>query len=86
MNLHLNLASQPFGRRRLFTLAFSVSAAVLGSLAIGLVVHYFQNYELSPQLVAVEARLRAQLRTLQAEERHRVPSRLLCEFFNGNAS
>ena len=68
MNLHLNLASQPFGRRRLFTLAFSVSAVVLGSLAIGLVVHYFQNYELSPQLVAVEARFRAQLRTLQAEE------------------
>ena len=68
MNLHLNLASHPFGRRRLFWLASSVSAAVLAILAVGLVVYYFQNHELAPQLVAAEVRLRNQLRALQAEE------------------
>ncbi len=68
MNLNLNLASQPFGRRRLFTLASSACAAVLTALAVAQVIYYSQNHELSPRLVATEVRLRGELRKLQGEE------------------
>ena len=68
MNLNLNLASQPFGRRRLFTLASSLSAAVLIVLAIVQVIYYSRNHELPPELVAMEVRLGHELRKVQAEE------------------
>ena len=68
MNLNLNLASQPFGRRRLFTLASSACAAVLTALAVAQVIYYSRNHELSPQLVATEVRLRGEFRKLQGEE------------------
>lgn len=68
MNLNLNLASQPFGRRRLFTLGSSFSAAVLTVLAVAQVTYYAQNYELNPQLVATEVRLGGELKKLQHEE------------------
>ena len=68
MNLNLNLASQPFGRRRLFTLACSVSAAILTVLAVAQLIYYGRNRELPPQLVAMEVRLGHELTKQQAEE------------------
>ena len=68
MRLELNLATKPFGRRRLFWVSASSAGMMLLGIAAALVTLYVQNREPAPRFVLQEAELRSQLRALQAEE------------------
>ena len=68
MQLELNLATQPFGRRRLFWVTAGAAAIMLLGIAAELVTVYVQSREPAPRFVREEAALRSQLRVLQAEE------------------
>lgn len=68
VKLDLNLASHPFGHTRLFWLFSVVLAVVAVAAAAGLLAVYFQNHDLSPELVSRESELRSRLQALQAEE------------------
>ena len=68
MRLELNLATKPFGRRRLFWVSASSAGMMLLGIAAALVTLYVQNREPAPRFVLKEAELRSQLRALQAEE------------------
>ena len=68
MRLELNLATQPFGRRRLFWISAGAAAMMLLGIAAALVTLYAQNREPAPRFVRKEAELRSRLRALQAEE------------------
>ncbi len=68
MQLELNLATQPFGRRRLFWVSAGAAAIMLLGIAAELVAVYAQNREPAPRFVREEAALRSHLRALQAEE------------------
>lgn len=68
MYLELNLATHPFGHRRLFWVSTGAAALMLFGCAVLLVAFYVRNYKPAPQFVEREAGLRAELRALQAEE------------------
>ena len=68
MNLELNLATRPFGHRRLFWVSTSTAALLLFAIGALLAVFYVRNHEPAPQFVQHEARLRAELRALRTEE------------------
>lgn len=68
MRVELNLATQPFGNRRLFWLVCGMAAAVLVALAAVLVVQYARNHEASPQVTRREVELRGELARLASTE------------------
>ncbi|MDA1313199.1 MAG: hypothetical protein O2968_07690 [Acidobacteria bacterium] len=68
MHLELNLATHPFGQRRLFWVSTGAAALMLFGVAALLVAFYVRNHELPPEFVQREVRLRGELRALQAEE------------------
>jgi type IV pilus assembly protein PilN len=68
MQLELNLATHPFGHRRLFWVSTGAAALTLFGFAALLVAFYVRNHEPAPQFVQREARLRDELRALQTEE------------------
>jgi Tfp pilus assembly protein PilN len=67
VQIHLNVASEPFGRRRAFWLAAGASALVLTLVAVWLMAVYFLHGSGTGDNQQ-EAALRAQLSALQAEE------------------
>ena len=69
MNITLNLATRPFGRTRLLWLLSGISGAVLVTAAAWLLTVYFQENEISPELLTQERQLRSELSTLSAKER-----------------
>ena len=66
--VNLNLASQPFGHRRLFWLASALLISVLAALAVGLVFVYATYDPAVDSPGAGAAELQARLRALAAEE------------------
>lgn len=72
MQIDLNLATNPFGQRRLFWLACGTAGLVLAISAALLVVEYSQNNEVSPEVARRQVALRAELAQLtQAETKAR---------------
>ena len=69
MSITLNLATQPFGRTRLFWLLSGISGVVLATTAVWLLTVYFQENEIPPELLMQERQLRSELNTLSASER-----------------
>ncbi len=69
MRITLNLATQPFGRARLFWLLSGISAVVLAAAAAWLLTQYFQANEIPPELLVQERQLRSDLSDLSASER-----------------
>ncbi len=67
MKIHLNLATQPFGHRRVFWLATGASAILLTVAAAWLVTIYLRNGR-GGEMGGSESEMRAQLSALQAEE------------------
>jgi Tfp pilus assembly protein PilN len=67
VQIHLNVASEPFGRRRAFWLAAWASALLLTLVAVWLMAVYFLHGRGTADNQQ-EAALRAQLSALQAEE------------------
>lgn len=67
VQIHLNVASEPFGRRRAFWLAAWASALLLTLVAVWLMAVYFLHGRGTGDNQQ-EAALRAQLSALQAEE------------------
>jgi type IV pilus assembly protein PilN len=65
---HLNLASHPFGRNRLFWVSCGLAAALLAAAAVWMLAVYFQTHEPPPELVQGETQLRAELVRLAQEE------------------
>jgi type IV pilus assembly protein PilN len=68
MQVELNLATQPFGNRRLFWMVYGMAAVVLVVLAGALVFQYSRNYDAAPEVVRREAALRADLARLSSTE------------------
>lgn len=68
MHLELNLATRPFGHRRLFWVSTGAAATVLFGIAVLLAAFYVRNREPPPQFVQREVRLRSEVRALQVEE------------------
>lgn len=68
MRVELNLATQPFGNRRLFWLVCGMAAVVLVALAAVLVVQYARNHDASPQVARREVELRGELARLGSTE------------------
>ncbi len=68
MHLDLNLATRPFGHRRLYWVSTGAAAIVLFGIAVLLVAFYVRNREPPPQFVLREVQLRSEVRALQAEE------------------
>jgi Tfp pilus assembly protein PilN len=66
--VELNLATQPFGNRRLFWLVSGMAAVVLVVLAAVLVTQYARNNDANPQVVQREVQLRAELARLMSTE------------------
>jgi type IV pilus assembly protein PilN len=68
VKIHLNLATQPFGRRRAFWLASGAAAVFLGLLAVWLVTIYLRSGSPEQEMGPSESELRAGLSALQTEE------------------
>jgi len=68
VKIHLNLATQPFGHRRMFWLATGISAILLTLAAAWLVTIYARNGSSNREIGPSESELRAQLSALQTEE------------------
>ena len=68
MHLELNLATHPFGQRRLFWVSAGTAGVLLLAVAVALVALYARNREPAPQFVRQEAELRSQVLALRAEE------------------
>lgn len=68
MRLDLNLATNPFGRDRLFWLLSGLAAAVLTLAAAGLGWYYHANRTVSPETAQARADIQRQLSALGAEE------------------
>ena len=72
MRLELNMATRPFGRRRLVAVVSGLAALLLTVAAVFMIVVYSQQHELPPELTARQADLRTELAGLGAEEaKHR---------------
>jgi type IV pilus assembly protein PilN len=68
VKVHLNLATQPFGHRRVFWLATGASAILLAVVAAWLVTIYLRHGRGLREMNPSESELRAELSALQAEE------------------
>ena len=68
MRFELNMATRPFGRRRLVGGLSGLAAVLLTAAAVVMVVIYSQQRELPPELTARQGELRAELAALGAEE------------------
>jgi Tfp pilus assembly protein PilN len=68
MRVELNLATQPFGHRRLFWLCCGTAALALAVVAVLLIAEYSGNHEVSPEFVRREVELRNELARLMSAE------------------
>ena len=68
MRVELNLATQPFGRNRLFWLACGLSALLLVLAAAALGAAYLRHREPAPELLARQQQLQVEQRRLAAAE------------------
>ena len=68
MRVHLNLATRPFGRSRLFWLISGVCGAILALMTVWLAATFWSNRDPSPELAQREAQLQTKLQQLTAEE------------------
>jgi Tfp pilus assembly protein PilN len=68
MRMEMNLASEPFGRSRLFWLASGFAAAGLLGVAVMLGMAVAGSRGIPPEMLETERRLQAQIQELAAEE------------------